>query len=76
MVVAALSLCWVGVGGVCVDVGGGGAVTVRVPVALLTGKTILYYNEAFPVIAGNGNFSHICDRGGDFDDHRNNFSCE
>ena len=35
------------------------------------GKAILYYNEAFPVIAGNGQFPHICDRGGDFDDHRN-----
>ena len=38
------------------------------------GEAILYYNEAFPVIAGNGQFPHICDRGGDFDDHRNNFS--
>jgi hypothetical protein len=42
------------------------------------GKAILYYNEAFPVIAGgvvNGTaFAHICDTGGDFDDHRVNIS--
>ena len=40
------------------------------------GKAILYYNEAYPVIAGgvvNGTkFAHICDTGGDFDDHRVN----
>ncbi len=42
------------------------------------GKAILYYNEAYPVIAGgvvNGTkYAHICDTGGDFDDHRVNIS--